>query len=357
MGSGTWLFTILQKSGFNAQREYWGGNNGNDGRSSSQKANFCAAFPKNGRITREGIQYCNGTPIHRTMFAQDPFNPVKHSRVADVLKEQTTVYCSAIEEMDNLPGILQTDRQEIIICDGIDDRQLEQIGEALTKRETFVSAGSAGLAGAIAKCICKAADQSKVEQNAEAPIFLIGSVSQIALDQIDWAEQAGFRIVQLTERQKFSSDFWKSEEKEPLLSLLKDATAREMPVIVVSIRSQKELMHGNPYVQWEDLQEDDIPKRVARSFGNLAKEMADRGITHTFVVFGGDTLVEVTRALGGVGIKPLDEIGTGCVYAKVSAGQKDYFVCSKAGGFGGEDVIVQIWNWFSEMKRKSQMEN
>ncbi|MDR3121985.1 MAG: four-carbon acid sugar kinase family protein, partial [Clostridiales bacterium] len=50
---------------------------------------FAPAFPKSGRVTRGGIQYIDGLPLGESVFANDPFEPVRHSEVARIIAEQT----------------------------------------------------------------------------------------------------------------------------------------------------------------------------------------------------------------------------------------------------------------------------
>ena len=49
---------------------------------------FIPAFPQIGRTTKDGIHYIKGVPVGESVFAKDPFNPVLHSRVTDVIASQ-----------------------------------------------------------------------------------------------------------------------------------------------------------------------------------------------------------------------------------------------------------------------------
>ena len=50
---------------------------------------FAPAYPKNGRVTIGGVHYIDGTPVGESVFAHDPFTPVKHSEVSRIVKDQT----------------------------------------------------------------------------------------------------------------------------------------------------------------------------------------------------------------------------------------------------------------------------
>ena len=43
------------------------------------------------RTTKDGVHLIDGVPVAQSVFGQDPFEPVRHSRVAEILGEQTAV--------------------------------------------------------------------------------------------------------------------------------------------------------------------------------------------------------------------------------------------------------------------------
>lgn len=52
---------------------------------------FLPAFPKNGRVTVGGVHYLEGIPVSETVFGIDPFTPVLHSNIADLIAEQCKI--------------------------------------------------------------------------------------------------------------------------------------------------------------------------------------------------------------------------------------------------------------------------
>ncbi|MGI6333099.1 MAG: four-carbon acid sugar kinase family protein [Saccharofermentanales bacterium] len=46
---------------------------------------FIPAYPKNNRITIGGVHWINGAKVAESIFAHDPFEPVRHSNVADII--------------------------------------------------------------------------------------------------------------------------------------------------------------------------------------------------------------------------------------------------------------------------------
>ncbi len=52
---------------------------------------FIPAFPKIGRVTRNGKHYIDNVPLSETAFAKDPFEPVKHSHIKDIITKEYNI--------------------------------------------------------------------------------------------------------------------------------------------------------------------------------------------------------------------------------------------------------------------------
>ena len=52
---------------------------------------FLPAFPQIDRVTRDGVHYISGVPVTESPFGIDPFEPVRHARVTELIGEQTDV--------------------------------------------------------------------------------------------------------------------------------------------------------------------------------------------------------------------------------------------------------------------------
>ena len=51
---------------------------------------FIPAFPKMNRITQNGVHLIDGVPVAESVFGRDPFEPVRHSRISDILHQQSS---------------------------------------------------------------------------------------------------------------------------------------------------------------------------------------------------------------------------------------------------------------------------
>lgn len=48
------------------------------------------AFPEMGRTTKDGVQLIDGVPVAQSVFGKDPFEPVRYSKIREILAEQCT---------------------------------------------------------------------------------------------------------------------------------------------------------------------------------------------------------------------------------------------------------------------------
>ena len=85
---------------------------------------------------------------------------------------------------------------------------------------------------------------------------------------------------------------------------------------------------------------------MADFLGELAGEIILKMSIKTIILTGGDTAIKTLNSLNINGIVVKDEILHGIPYGYFNDEKfRDLMVVTKAGGFGGEDAIVQILNF------------
>ena len=103
---------------------------------------FIPAYPQIGRTTRNGIHYIKGIPVGESVFARDPFNPVVHSGVRDVILSQTDVAVSVTGAP--LP------EKGIVVHDAENEEDLTTIATELKEAgQLTLLAGCAGFAAVL----------------------------------------------------------------------------------------------------------------------------------------------------------------------------------------------------------------
>ena len=97
--------------------------------SNNRQLPFLPAFPQNGRTTRDGIHYVDGVPVTESPFGVDPFEPVRHARITELLAEQTdvpAVSCPPLHEGSPVP-----EKAGILVFDATDEQDLVSTGRCL----------------------------------------------------------------------------------------------------------------------------------------------------------------------------------------------------------------------------------
>ncbi len=95
----------------------------------------------------------------------------------------------------------------------------------------------------------------------------------------------------------------------------------------------------------------DIRFRIADSLGRIAMEMVNRGLNYTISMTGGDTLMGFMNHIGKTELVPICEIGKGAVLSAMRWNGKRIQVISKSGGFGEENIFVQMYDTVINFKK------
>jgi len=110
---------------------------------------FIPAFPQIGRITKAGIQYIKNVSVADSVFGKDPFEPVKHSAVAEIISEQTDIPVKVVE-VSSPEVIFKSEEKGILVYDCTTQQQLETIAKGLKQNDKLhFCAGCAGFASVL----------------------------------------------------------------------------------------------------------------------------------------------------------------------------------------------------------------
>lgn len=284
---------------------------------------FIPAFPKMNRIVRQGVLYIDGvTPVAQSVFATDPFNPVKHSEILKLIAEQTgrDAYIAAETEVAYDKGIAvynaETDEDFIRIGQHL----IHQIGAKLF-------AGCAGFANALPQLIAFDTCDEAVPLPAGKLAVFCGSVNPISLEQCDAAEQAGHPRYHLQSAGEFL-------DRERITNQI-SAASREHEIVVLDTGA-------------EDLgaTDDEVLARstvVADYFSRVIADFLAMNPKVTLFIIGGDTLLAFARGLGIHAILPVRELLPGVVLSRYSYGGEWRFLITKSGGFGTKDLFYELY--------------
>lgn len=279
---------------------------------------FIPAYPKMDRITKGGVHYIDGCiPVSESVFGTDPFNPVRHANVLDVIEESTTAnaYCAST--------FSHNDSEGIVVFDATTDADILQIAQVLVKeRQGRLFAGCAGFA-------CALRDTLKFSEKAfqeVAPqgnlVIFCGSINPISLKQCEHAAKAGAPNFHLVHNGKFADP--------GELAVRISAEAKRNPVTIFDTGSV-------------DTATDPEGKAIAKKCSHVIRRVLDLRPEAIPMIIGGDTLIAFIKTLEIDILFPLGELFPGVVLSKYRYQKKWHFLISKSGGFGDPDLLSNIY--------------
>lgn len=298
------------------------------------------SFPANGRKVENGYLYIEKNPEK----SQNNFHAIGF--VPDIFKNQINRQVSLIELEDVRKGVsnikqkideLRKLKNQLFIIDAVTNDDLMNIAFAVKDyAPRAVIAGSAGLASCIPLTwkIVKEYQQFPV---GKPILFLAGTRNMVTAEQIKTL--TAFRSVKVVEMN--SEEIIKGKNHEELNRVTNETkkALHEGKIVVVAIdsliKSQKEIY--NQEISSENA------KKVAKSFGIVAKRIVSDNLICALVVTGGDVAINVFNAMEAKGIILENEILPGIPVGRLIGGEFDgLHVVTKAGGFGDKDSFINI---------------
>lgn len=310
---------------------------------SSKTLMFIPGYPKAGRTTVDGYQYVNGVLLHETVFANDLLNPIKESDISAIINNQSPVQVTVVKREEIASFMKSNNERTIFVFDAQEDEDLKNIGFRLKKIDGLRwMAGCAGFAAILPEIL--GIKGSKLQFNIDNGNFLVicGSVNELSLHQIKYAEMHGFTSISLTPEQKVWSGFWETAEGKGLIDEIVVEIQQNSKFILKSVNSRVEIDECESYARSQNLKIDLLPLHIARNMGQLVKKILDKVELATLVVFGGDTAGAIMDAIQCYGMLTKKEISPGIALCEIISDNYKFNMVSKAGGFGKEDVLIEI---------------
>lgn len=296
---------------------------------------FLPAFPRMNRMTRNGIHYIDGSPVHESVFGKDPFEPVTCSYIPDMIRGEVPV--TVVESMDGW------ERQNgVMVYDASTDEELMSIGSFLKEKgELGLTAGCAGFAAVLPQLLGLSGKRRERISLDKKFLVACGSVNPITVRQLDYAERAGMKRIRLTPEQKLEKDYLESEEGNRALEEW-TKTALEEECCIFDTNDLPGCRAACEYAGSHGLSLDELRVRIADTLGRVVEHLVRAGVKSTMLLTGGDTLMGFMRHIGCDEIVPACEMAPGTVLSQVDIDGRTYSIISKSGGFGEEKLIAEL---------------
>lgn len=307
---------------------------------------FLPAFPQIGRVTRDGVHYIDGVPVTESPFGVDPFEPVQHERVVDLIVAQTDTPAYSYPAMAQ--GQRVPEESGILVFDAETAEDLERTAHALAIEpgKPRILAGCAGLASVLPELLGLRGETVVVPDLDPRLLVLCGSVNEITLHQLDVAEQAGFERLRLTPRQKLQEGYWSGADGHEALADIELMLAGHEHCIIetndLSVPGMDKNQPTADYAEELGLDLEGMRVRIASSVGEMLGALFTSSSLGTLLLTGGDTLLQCMNHIGVQELEPVCEIEKGVVLARFTYKECTRYVITKSGGFGQPDLLVQM---------------
>lgn len=308
--------------------------------SGSRQLAFLPAFPQMNRVTKNGVQYIDGVPVTESPFGVDPFEPVRHAAVTDLLAEQTDLPAASFPALAADGSVPAEDG--ILVFDAATVDELRNTGRALLNNGGLrVLAGCAGFGAVLPELLGLGGADVTCPALDPRLLVICGSVNAITLAQLDKAEQAGFTRLRLTPHQKLMPDYWRSADGRMTLDHIEETLAAH-PYNIIETNDEG----GNePTATAADalgLTREEMRVRIASGVGQLVGALFASPAVGTLLLTGGDTLLQCMNSVGVHELEPICEMEHGVVLARFGCGGTTRYVITKSGGFGQADLLTAL---------------
>ncbi|MGJ5797978.1 four-carbon acid sugar kinase family protein [Streptomyces europaeiscabiei] len=267
------------------------------------------AFPAEGRVTVEGVQYVRGVPVHKSDYARDPVHPVRCSDLTMLFPKAVLALPDRAAE---LPELIENG--DLIVCSTTEDGDLDSLVAAVPRLDDVLWVGSPGLAAALARrCARATGSTASLPAPARRPLIVVGSTNPATRRQLATlhtrADAQGVTV---------------SADPAPAVETLRDLTA---PILTLQTPDER---HTPQTAQV-----------LARSQAAVVKALTEDHTVDALVITGGETATTVLQPLGATGIDLLDEPEPGVVRGSLT-GSLPLSVLIKAGGFGDDALLLRL---------------
>lgn len=302
---------------------------------------FLPAFPQTGRITRGGVHYVDGVPVTESPFGMDPFEPVRHSVISELIAEQCGLPAQSFPTLDKKDSVPQD--EGILIFDASDADDLSRTGRRLQEQDALhIMAGCAGFGAVLPDLLGIDAEASGSLPKLDPRLLVVcGSVNPITLAQLDRAENTGFTRLRLTLRQKLEPGYWQSEEGRRDLIQIEEMLAAN-PHCIIETNDCGGNQPTADYAEELGIDRETLRVRIAGSLGSLVGEIFTSPSLGTLLLTGGDTLLQCMSCVGVRELEPLCELEKGVVLASFTYNGCTRHVITKSGGFGQENLLSDL---------------
>ncbi len=313
---------------------------------------FCAVilgFPKNGRVTRDGIHYVRGVRLEESEFRNDPIHPMLESDLTLILGRQTkrkvgliphTVICQGVDKT----RLAMEDAKKhfnYLIFDVLDQQMLNTVAGAV--RDVRALAGSSAIGEELPEWLPGRgkgvqAGTAALRSPKLGTLVIAGSVTPQTRRQVEHAKSKGIRYSTLSSDELLNTSEGADQQAE-CIAQATGAILRGEPFLVHSENEPAQVAASKARGITAGYEERELGRMISSALSMIADEVIRRTGLTRLIVLGGETSGAVCDRLGIIGNMLLKEITPG-VPSVITLGRTSLLMAPKSGSFGDDDFII-----------------
>lgn len=300
------------------------------------------AFPKAGRVTRDGYLLIDRMPIEKTEFAKDPSDLIEEGHIPTAIQRQSQRSVGLIELSEVRRGVKLLKQRilkqreygkQLVVIDAVTQNDLRVIAEASVACD-ILACGSAGLAEELSA--------AKNHSRKSTVIVLSGSVSQVSSGQITRAREIlGAFVTAPNMFAVLKGGIAKEDELKRLVKNTVRSIKGGKDIIIRSAKSKRNALKVQEFGKRLGMSNLETNRTSLSFLGELLNKVVENQEFAGLVLIGGDTAINAIKRMEAVGTKIIEEIMPGISASEVIGGKYDGLrIVTKAGGFGSEDALI-----------------
>lgn len=312
--------------------------------SGADMAFMAPAYPANGRTTVDGHQLIHGAPIGETEYAREM--GVKEAHITTLVGAQSRrkigqigleTVRKGVEALRSRVDALKGEGVEIIVFDAAAEKDLSVI--AAGARDVRTISGSAGLASELPPGLGL--------RSFKPVLSICGSTRSLArLQSGALTERLGCSSVEVDAIRVIEGGDSRAAEVERCVREASDALRSGVDVLIASAPEEESAERTFSFGLSRGLGEAEVRSKIERALATIASAILEKAAVSGVVLTGGATALQVCKALKVVEAEILDEVQPGIPLLSIAGGLK---AVTKAGGFGGEDSLVEAVKYLRRM--------
>jgi uncharacterized protein YgbK (DUF1537 family) len=315
-----------------------------------------AAFPKNGRVTKNGRHFVHGRLLSESEFADDPIHPMAINDLRDIIALQSKRPTHLLDHDTIAKGAAfiqkkagEAKRQKgYLVCDAISQENLKDLAQAFfTERFIFGSSAIAEELPLFWPPPAIGTASLQLPGHRTGTLIVAGSLTNETRNQVAFAVANQITAVVLDTSALFSPDT-RQREVRRVVELLVPVLAGGKPALIHSPQQWPEVEETYKAASQAGFSKISAHRMVSKTLGEISRWILEKTGYQSLIVAGGETSNDVCDSLGIIGNLVLKEIEPG-LPSGLSRGSHELLIVLKSGSFGSPDFFLKALNHLNQL--------